>query len=130
RILNGNNWDGVFSYISKDDCTVIGAPIRFNQHIIDEIVIPALDVINEGYTTNNPNVAPLPPIVIFSEARHQYQKNWLCMYCEYHNLCAGAGWVLEATNLVTQRNKELKAAMPNPYAAKKVKPKVEQLIEK
>lgn len=120
RVLNGNNWDGVFSYISKDDCTVIGAPVRFNQHIIDEVVIPALDIINEAYTTKNPEAAPLPPMVIFSEAKHQYQKNWLCTYCEFHSSCAGAGWILEAQNLVTQKNKELKASMPTP--PKKVKP--------
>jgi len=120
-----NNPYGVFSYISKDDCTVIGAPVQFNPHFVDEIIMPALDIINEGYTSKNPEVAPLPPMVIFSDAKHQYQKNWLATYCEYHSSCAGAGWVLEATNLVTQRNKELKAAMPNPHAEKKTKPKIE-----
>lgn len=121
------NPQGVFSYISKDDCTVIGAPIQYNPRIIEEIVKPALEIINEGYTSKNPEVAPLPSLAIFSEAKHQYQKNWLCTYCEYHNTCAGAGWILEATNLVTQRNKELKAAMPAP--AKKVKPKIEVVGE-
>ncbi len=122
RVLNGNAWDGVFSYVSKDDCTVIGAPVRFNQRIIDEVVIPALDIINEAYEKKNPLLAPLPPMVIFSEAKHQYQKNWLATYCEFHESCAGRGWVLEAANLVTTRNKELKAALPNPHAEKKVKP--------
>lgn len=116
------NPQGIFSYISKDDCTVIGAPIQYNPHIVDEIIIPALDIINEGYSSKNPEAAPLPSLAIFSEAKHQYQKNWLCTYCEYHNSCAGAGWILEATNLVTKRNKELKAAMPP--APKKVKPKI------
>ena len=125
RVLNNNNWDGVFSYISKDDCTVIGAPIKFNAHIIEEVVIPALDIINEAYEKKDPNLAPLPPMVVFSDAKHQYQKNWLATYCEFHESCCGKGWILEATNLVTQRNKELKAAMPNPHAGKKVKPKVE-----
>jgi len=119
------NPHGIFSYISKDDCTVIGAPIQFNPHFVDEIIIPALDIINEGYTSKNPEVAPLPPMVVFSEAKHQYQKNWLATYCEYHSSCCGLGWVLEATNLVTQRNKELKASMPNPYVKKKAKPKIE-----
>lgn len=123
RELFGNEWEGVFSYISKDDCTVIGAPVKFNRNIIDQIVIPALDIINEAYTAKNPELAPLPSMVIFSEAKHQYQRNWLATYCEYHSSCAGAGWVLEASNLVTKRNKELKAAMPTP--AKKVKPKIE-----
>ena len=118
------NPQGVFSYISKDDCTVIGTSVKFNQHIIDEVIIPALDIINEGHTTKNPVAAPLPPIVIFSEAKHQFQKNWIARYCEYHSTCAGAGWILEATNLVTSKNKELKAAMGNPHAKKKVKPTI------
>lgn len=116
---------GVFSYISKDDCTVVGASIQFNPHFVDEIIQPALDIINDGYTTKNPEAAPLPPMVVFSEANHRYQKNWLCTYCEYHNQCAGNGWVLEATNLVTDRNKELKVAMRNPHAEKKEKPSIE-----
>ena len=120
-----DNPHGIFSYISKDDCTVIGAPIQFNPHFVDEIIKPALDIINEGYTTKNPDAAPLPPPVIYSESRGQFQKNWLCTYCEYHNHCAGVSWILEATNLVTQRNKELKAKMVNPHAEKKEKPKIE-----
>ena len=122
-----DNPHGVFSYISKDDCTVIGAPIQFNPHFVDEIIIPALDIINEGYTKKDPTIAPLPSLAIFAEAKKQYQKNWLATYCEYHSSCAGAGWILEATNLVTQRNKELKAAMPAPV--KKVKPKIEVVGE-
>lgn len=113
---------GLFTYISKDDCTVIACPIKYNPHFIDEIVIPALDIINEGYTTRNAEVAPLPPLVIYSEAKQQFQKNFLATYCNYHEVCAGAGWVLEATNLVTTRNKEMKEAMKNPHAEKKVKP--------
>jgi len=113
--------DGVFSYISKDDCTVIGAPIQYNPHFVDEIIQPALDIINEGYTTKNPSIAPVPPMTVFAEAKHQYQKNWLCTYCEYHEHCAGAGWLIEATNQVTVRNKELKAGLPNPFEKKKAK---------
>jgi len=123
------NPQGIFSYISKDDCTVIGAPIQYNPHFVDEIILPALDIINEGYSTKNPDFAPLPSLVIFSEAKHQYQKNWLCTYCEYHNSCAGAGWILEATNLVTQRNKELKSAMPAPPKKKKAQVVVEGQVE-
>ena len=119
-----DNPHGIFSYISKDDCTVIGAPIQYNPHFVDEIILPALNIVEEGYRTKNPDAAPLPPPVIFSDAKHQYQKNWLCTYCEYHNHCAGASWILEATNLVTQRNRELKAALPNPHAEKKVKPSI------
>lgn len=49
RVLHGNEWEGVFSYISKDDCTVESAPVKYNPNIINEIVIPALDIVNEGY---------------------------------------------------------------------------------
>lgn len=118
-----DNPQGIFSYISKDDCTVIGAPVQYNPRFVEEIIKPALDIINEGYTKKDPTVAPLPSLAIFAEAKKQYQKNWLCTYCEYHSSCAGAGWILEATNLVTKRNKELKLAMPAPE--KKVKPKIE-----
>lgn len=118
---------GIFSYISKDDCTVIGAPVKFNQNIIDTVVIPALDIVSEAYEKKDPTIAPVPALTIFSEARRQNQKNWLCTYCEYHTLCAGAGWVLEATNLVTTRNRELKAAMPTP--PKKVKPDIKVVGE-
>lgn len=128
RILYGNNWDGVFSYISKDDCTVVGASIKFNQKVIDEIVIPTLDIINEGYTTKNPQATPLPPMIIFSDAKHQYQRNWIASYCEYHSLCAGKGWILEAMNLVAQKNKELKNTMPAPE--KKTKSKIEVIKAK
>lgn len=120
-----NNPQGVFSYISKDDCTVIGAAIQFNPHFVEEMIVPALDFINEAYTTKNPEAIPLPPMVVFSESRNQYQKNWLSTYCEYHESCAGKGWVLEATNMVTDMNKKHKAAMPNSHAAKKGKPKIE-----
>lgn len=92
RQLFNDPVDGIFCYVSKDDVTVASAPVRFNPHIIDEIVIPALDIINEGYTTKNPNVAPVPSLAIFAEAKHQYQKNWLATYCEYHSLCCGASF--------------------------------------
>lgn len=116
------NPHGIFSYISKDDCTVSGHPVQYNPRIIDEVVKPAIEIVNEGYEKKDPTVAPLPALAIYSEAKNQYQKNWLCTYCDYHTHCAGAGWLLEATNLVTQRNKELKAAMPAPE--KKAKPKI------
>ncbi len=120
RLLNGNEWDGVFSYISKDDCTVIGAPIKFNQRIIDEIVIPALDIISAAYEAKDPMLAPVPSLTAYSEARHQWQKNFLATYCDYHCSCAGQGWLLEAAAEVERKNKEMK--MVNPFAEKKPKP--------
>lgn len=40
---------GVFSYISKDDCRVVGAPVKFNQNIIDQIVAPVIDMVAQGF---------------------------------------------------------------------------------
>ena len=125
RELFKNEWEGVFSYISKDDCTVIGAPIKFNQNIIDQVVIPALDIINEAYEKKDPNLAPVPSPILFSEAKHQYQKNWLATYCDYHSSCAGAGWVLEAASMVTEKNKELRSSMDKYVVPKKEKPLIE-----
>ena len=115
-----DNSHGIFSYISKDDCTVIGAPVQYNVGFVHEIIQPALDLINEAYEKKDPIICPVPDMVVFSEAKHQYQRNWLCSYCEYHSQCVGAGWVLEAANRVTAKNKEAKASMPAP--AKKEKP--------
>lgn len=119
------NPQGIFSYISKDDCMVAGAPIKFNRRVVDEIIVPALDIISEGYAKKDPTVAPLPSMVVFSPPKNQYQKNWLATYCEYHALCAGAGWLNEATNLVTTRNRELKESMSGVVKPKKTKPKIE-----
>lgn len=125
RELFGNNYDGELIYISKDDCTVTHSALKYNPDIIQKIVLPALEIINEGYTAKNPDIAPLPQPIIFNETKHQYQKNWLATYCEYHSSCCGSSnWILEATNLVTQRNKEYKAAFPK-VKAKKSKPKIE-----
>jgi hypothetical protein len=129
RILYNDPVDGVFCYISKDDMTIVQAPVKFNQRIIDDIIIPTLDIINEAYTNKNPELAPLPPMVVFSPSRGQYQKNFLCTYCLFHSSCAGLGWVLEATNLVTTRNKELKSALPNKYDKKKKKIELEVVGE-
>ena len=114
-----NDPHGIFSYISKDDCTVIGAAIKYNPIFVNEIIGPALDIINEGYIKKDPNIAPVPALVVYNESKNQYQKNWLATYCNYHSHCAGAGWGLEATALVTTRNKELRAAMPVPEKKKK-----------
>lgn len=127
RVLYNDPVDGIFCYISKDDMTIVSAPVRFNQKIVDDIIIPTLDILNEVYTNKNPELAPLPPMVTYSSSRGQYQKNFLATYCLYHSSCAGMGWVLEATNAVTTKNKELKAALPG--AVKKLKPKIEVVVE-
>lgn len=114
RELFKNEYEGIFSYISKDDCTVVSASVKFNPRIIQEIVIPALDIINEGYEKKDASVAPLPPLAIFNDNRKldPWQVNWLCKYCNYHAHCAGVGWVLEAMDEVCRRNKEHKAYLP------------------
>jgi len=119
--------NGIFCYISKDDCTIAQAPVKFNQRIIDEVVMPALDIVADAFEKKDPNSVPVPPMAVFQSARNQYQKNWLCTYCEYHNQCCGAGWLLEAQNLVTQKNKELSSAAFGGFShtAKKEKPVIE-----
>jgi len=112
REIFGNELDGIFSYISKDDCAVISAPVKYNPRFINEIVKPALEIINEAYEKKDPTIAPLPSMTIFNEARSQWQINWLCKYCNYHNHCAGAGWILEAKDEVFRKNKEYKAVHP------------------
>ncbi|HEC32784.1 MAG TPA: hypothetical protein ENI63_00810 [Candidatus Kaiserbacteria bacterium] len=113
RELFGNEWEGIFSYISKDDCTVESAPVQYNPRIINEIVKPALEIINEAYEKKDPNIAPLPSMSIFNEVKSQWQMNWLAKYCNYHNHCAGAGWILEAKDEVFRKNKEYKATHPS-----------------
>ena len=114
--------NGIFCYISKDDCTISQAPVKFNQRIIDEVVIPALDAVAEAYEKRDVTLAPLPPLVRFEESKNQNQVNWLCKYCEFHNQCAGAGWLLEAQNEVTRLNKEANTKMVNRFSEKKDAP--------
>ena len=110
RVLLNDPVDGIFTYISKDDCTVIQAPVKFNQHIIDDVVIPTMDILAEAYAKKDATLAPVPPMVVYSKARGQYQKNFIAAYCEYHNQCVGEGWLLEAGEIVTRKNKEAKEA--------------------
>lgn len=124
RELYGNNYDGILTYISKDDCVVSSCALKYNPDIIENIVKPALEILNDAYTAKDPAIAAVPPLVTYSESRGQYQKNFLCTYCEYHEHCAGKGWVLEATNEVTRKNRELKDSMPSAHTVKKVKPTI------
>lgn len=113
---------GIFCYISKDDCTISHAPIVFNENIINEVVVPALDLIADAFEKQNPSQVPVPSITRYEESRHQYQVNFICKYCDYHSQCAGNGWLLEANAEVTRKNTELKSAMVNQFADKKPKP--------
>ncbi len=113
---DNSNLNGIFAYVSKDDCTTEQAPVRFNQRIINEMVMPALERIVEAYLAKTPEILPLPPLAIYDKSRGQWKKNWLCTYCDYHCKCAGAGWVLEAQAEVARLNKE--NTLPNPHAKK------------
>ena len=115
---------GIFCYISKDDCMISYAPIVFNKNIIDEVVLPAMDLISDGYVAKNPSLIPVPEITRYEESQHQHQVNFICKYCDYHNSCAGSGWLLEANAEVTRKNTELKRAMVNQFAEKKSKPMI------
>jgi hypothetical protein len=108
RELYGQQIDGYFVYISKDDCTVSGAPVRYNPKFIEHIVKPALDYLAEAYEKKDVNGIPLPDTVIWNESRKMYQKNWLCTYCDYHEHCAGPNWVVEAEREVKEKNKAYK----------------------
>lgn len=125
---------GIFSYISKDDCTVESAPIKLNQKLIDEIVIPVLDTVAAGYARVKPladvrktpatpeeaaaleekidalvkECAPAPAFAVYAEQKKQWQVNWLCKYNDYADRCYGKGWLLAAQDEVKRRNAEAK----------------------
>lgn len=119
---NNDELGGIFCYISKDDCTIAQAPVKFNQRIIDDVVVPALDIIAEGYASKNLEAVPLPPLVRYEDSKNTHQVNWVCKYCEYHNQCAGAGWLIEAQAEAKRKNTELSTAMVNKFAIKPAKP--------
>lgn len=171
RVLFGREVQGIFSYVSKDDCTVESCPIKFNQLIIDEVVIPSLEIINTAYEKRLPMIAemrrlkqlydepnigeaskeshgnnikeiwkqindmsdvPVPDSAVHNKAKNQWQVNWLAKYCNHHSSCAGAGWLLEAQDIVKRKNLEIKlganASWPHLNKAKSeisVAPKVE-----
>ena len=144
RELFGNQWEGIFSYISKDDCTVSSAPVKYNPRIIEEVVKPILDMVNEAYVRTVEltkqrreliaaglsaeeietkirdivnEVAPSPALAAYSSQRSQYQVNWLAKYCGHHDHCAGKGWVLEAQDEVRRLNLEAKKGAPGAMAS-------------
>lgn len=106
RQLYNQEVDGYFGYVSKDDCTIIGIPVKYNENIIHEIVIPILDLLNEAYEAKNPDLLPIPEPIIFDKGK--YKKNWLCTYCNYHALCAGESWSLNIDDKVKINNKMIK----------------------
>lgn len=108
RELFNDKKDGYLVYISKDDCTIVGIPVKYNPRIIEECVKPVLDLLSEAYEKEDPMLAPTPEMVVYKEDRRQFQKNWLCTYCKYHNQCESPEWVLNATKEVSRRNLEKK----------------------
>lgn len=122
---DNSNLNGIFTYVSKDDCTTQQAPVRFNMRIIEETVQPALDAVVEAYLAKEPAGLPLPPLAIYDKSRGQWKKNWLCTYCDYHSKCAGAGWVMEAQNEVARLNAQQAMTMGSDHLIKKEAPKIE-----
>ena len=106
RELFKDNVDGYYAYISKDDCTINGVAVKYNENIIKDIVLPILDLLNEAYEKQDPSMLPLPDPIIFDKGK--YKKNWLCTYCNWHGLCAGEIWALNLDEQVKIKNKQLK----------------------
>lgn len=106
RELFGQEIDGYFAYVSKDDCTIQGVPVKFNQTIIDEVVLPILEALNTAFEAKNVELLPVPEPIILDKGK--YKKNWLCTYCSFHNLCAGVGWALGIEDRVKIGNKTIK----------------------
>jgi len=122
RELYGHGYEGIFAYVSKDDVTIVSTAIKYNPEIIKNVVMPALDILNDAYVNKDPMRAPVPPLVQFSPSTGKYEPNWLCKYCGLHDQCAGTQWVLETEMQVQMQNKVAADLMKNPYAEKKVKP--------
>lgn len=106
RELFNNEWEGVFSYVSKDDVTIVSAPIRYNPEIIEQIVKPTLDLLAEAYEKRDPNLVPVPEMVIWNKSNERFERNWLCTYCDHHEKCVSKDWSGEAMALITAKNKE------------------------
>lgn len=106
RELYGNEWEGIFSYVSKDDVTIMSSPVKYNPEIIEKIVIPALDILSEAYEKKDPKIAPVPEMVIWSKSNGRFERNWLCTYCDHHEKCVSKDWQNEAMTLITAKNKE------------------------
>ena len=105
RQLFNDEVDGYFAYISKDDCTIQGVPVKYNENIINEIVLPILDALNEAVEQKNPELLPLPEAIILDKGK--YKTNWLCKYCNYHELCQPL-WSLDIEDRIKAKNKLLK----------------------
>lgn len=107
RELFGENLNGYFGYISKDDCTIQGTPVKYNENIINEVVIPILEALNEAYEAKNPELLPVPEPIVFDKGK--YKKNWLCTYCNFHNgICVPIGYADGIEDRVKISNKSLK----------------------
>lgn len=111
RELFGNEWNAELIYISKDDCTVSGHAIKYNPDIIEQIVKPTLDILNEAFEKRDANICPIPDSVIFSDEKNQFQTNWLAKYCLFHKQCAGENWEVETKLEVASKNKQLKDSL-------------------
>lgn len=134
---DNSNLNGIFSYVSKDDCTVASAPVKFNPHIIQETVLPVLDIIAAVWEVKKPLIGavgsekelydvsfiPAPDPIVYSQLKGNYIKNWLCTYNDYAKLSYGVGWEKQADDLCFQKNKELKAKLVSSFGGSFLKEK-------
>jgi CRISPR/Cas system-associated exonuclease Cas4 (RecB family) len=108
RKLYNEEVDGYYAYISKDDCTINGVAVKYNENIINEIVLPILDALNEAYEKRDVNLLSLPEPIVYNKKTGKWQKNWLCTYCNFHSLCAGEMWHVGLEDRVKVANKNSK----------------------
>lgn len=132
KVADKQDWEtlqlgGVFSYISKDDCQVAGAPVKFNPLIISEIVEPVIAMVEAAYQKVKPQVEsgatqesinnliaselPAPSLSVWDAGKQQWQINWLCKYNDWADHCYGTGWLLIAQDEVRRKNKESKSGV-------------------
>lgn len=129
RELYGEERDGVFVYVSKDDCTVVSTNVKYNPDIIENIVKPILDKLAAAYakalaTPIDPtaedkakqyedalSMLEVPPEVEFDPVpkktapNGEYKVSWLAKYCDHHRRCAGEDWEAVAKDSVKRMNK-------------------------
>lgn len=106
RELFGQELNGYFAYVSKDDVSINGVAVKYNPTIIEEIVKPILDTLNEAYEKKDVTLLPTPELIIFDKGK--YKQNWLNTYCQFSDKCLGVGWSINLADLVKIKNKGLK----------------------
>jgi hypothetical protein len=130
RELFGEERDGVFAYVSKDDCTVISTNVKYNPDIIENIVKPTLDKLAAAYAkalttpidpTQNavkqyedalsmleaPPEIEFDPVATKTDPNGKYKVSWIAKRCDHHRLCVGDDWEVVAKDSVKRMNKTI-----------------------